>query len=155
MAMQEMVTELRSIVNAFHFPFASTSEPELLFSYISNDIGVTIDNNGDVSCGLIIELYANAEITNPKIFDYVTQDFFGLDYTMQEADLITIDTRKGHKTVTLLRNGVETNIFNYVMQNSTWLQLDANGSTFVYEVGTGDEAELDVTFRYNALFEGV
>lgn len=155
MAMQEMVAELRSIVNAFHFPFASTAEPELLFSYISNDIGVTIDNNGDVSCGLIIELYANAEITNPKIFDYVTQDFFGLNYTMQEADLITIDTRKGHKTVTLLRNGVETNIFNYVMQNSTWLQLDANGSTFVYEVGTGDEAELDVTFRYNALFEGV
>lgn len=155
MAMQEIVTELRSIVNAFLFPFASTAEPELVFSYISNDIGVTIENDGDVSCGMIIELYANAAVTNPKIFNYETQDFFGLNYSMQEADLITIDTRQGHKTVKLLRSGVETNIFNYVMQNSTWLQLDANGSTFVYEVGTGDEAELNVTFKYNPLFEGV
>jgi hypothetical protein len=50
---------------------------------------------------------------------------------------------------------VETNIFNYVMQNSTWLQLEAAGSTFVYEVGSGILGDLLVTFKHSNLYEGV
>lgn len=152
---QEMVNELQTIISAFHFPFASTAEPQLVFSYINNDLGITIENDGDVECGMVIELYAREAVSNPKIFNYVTQDFIGLNIDMQQADLITIDTRQGQKTATLLRNGVETNVFNNVIQGSTWLQLSANGDTFVYEVGTGSEADLDVTFRHNNLFEGV
>ena len=152
---QIMVNELSNIISAFHFPFSSTEEPQLVFGYFSNDIGVTVENDGDVDCGMIIELYARSDVTNPKIFNYVTHEFFGLNYTMEAGDLITIDTKKGQKTVTLLRDGVETNLFNYVIQNSTWLQLDANGSTFVYEVGTGVLGDLLVTFKHSNLFEGV
>ena len=153
---QEMVDELRSIVSSFHFPFSSTADPQLVMGYISNDVGITIDNAGDVDCGMIIELYASAAVSDPKIFNYVTREFIGLDFDMQEADLITIDTRQGHKTATLLRGGVETNIFNYVIQGSTWLQLPANGGTFVYEVADGDSiADLSVTFRHSNLYEGV
>lgn len=152
---QEIVDRLTNIISAFHFPFSSTADPQLVFGYVSNDIGITIENDGDVDCGMIIELYARSAVSDPKIFNYITQDFIGLDFDMQTADLITIDTRQGHKTVMLTRSGVQTNLFNYVMQNSTWLQLEANGSTFVYEVGTGDAADLVVTFKHNNLFEGV
>ena len=68
---------------------------------------------------------------------------------------MTIDTRPGKKSVTLLRSGVTTNIINYVMQGSTWLQLPANGGTFVYEVGTGSATNLSVTFKHVNLYEGV
>lgn len=152
---QVIVNELKNIISAFHFPFASTEAPQLVFGYFSNDVGVTIENQGDVETGLIIELYARSPITNPKIFNYITQEFIGLNYSMQTADLITIDTNKGQKTATLLRNGVETNIFNYVMPNSTWLQLDASGSTFVYEVASGVLGDLLVTFKHSNLYEGV
>lgn len=152
---QEIVDKLTNIISAFHFPFASTDEPELLFGYISNDVGITIANDGDVDCGMIIELYARDDVSDPKIFNYITQDFIGLSFDMEQADLITIDTRQGHKSAILTRNGVQTNLFNYVLKNSTWLQLEANGSTFVYEVGTGDAADLVVTFKHNNLFEGV
>ena len=153
---QIIVDELLNIIGAFHFPFASTEEPELLFGYISNDVGITVENDGDVECGMIIELYARTAVSNPKIFDYITKDFFGLNYEMQRADLITIDTRQGQKSVTLLRGGVETNIFNYVIKNSTWLQLPANGGTYVYEVGDGyDAADLAVSFKHYNLYEGV
>lgn len=152
---QIVVNELLNIISAFHFPFASEATPELMFGYINNDIGITVENDGDVDCGMIIEIYANSTITNPKIFNYVTQEFFGLNYTLQAADLITIDTRQGQKSVTLLRNGVEYNIFNYVMKNSTWLQLAAEGSTFVYEVGSGNAGDLLLTFKHYNLFEGV
>ena len=152
---QEIVDQLRTIVSAFHFPFSSTAEPQLVFSYISNDLGITIDNDGDVECGMVIQLYAKAAVSDPKIFNYITQDYIGLDIDMQVADLITIDTRQGQKSATLLRSGVETNIFNNVLQGSTWLQLEANGSTFVYEVGTGNAADLDVSFSHYNLYEGV
>lgn len=154
-SVQEMINDIKNIISAFHFPFASTEEPELLFGYFGDTSGVTIDNDGDVECGMIIELYAYKPVSDPKIFNYFTQDFIGLDYDMQAGDLITIDTKQGQKTATLLRNGVTTNIFNYVIQNSTWLQLEANGSTFVYEVETGDTADLSVTFKHNDLYEGV
>ena len=152
---QEVVNELKNIVSSFHFPFSSTADPQLVFGYISNDIGITIENDGDVDCGLIIELYARNAVSNPKVFNYVTKEFIGLNIDMQTADLITIDTRQGHKTATLLRGGVTTNIFNNVLQNSTWLQLPANGGTFVYEVGTGSIGNLSVTFRHSDLYEGV
>jgi phage-related protein len=152
---QVIVNELKNIFSAFHFPFSSTEAPQLVFGYFSNDMGITIENDGDIDCGMIIELYARSPITNPKIFNYITKEFIGLNYSMQTADLITIDTNKGQKTVTLLRNGVETNLFNYVMQNSTWLQLDASGSTFVYEVSSGMLGDLLVTFKHYNLYEGV
>ena len=155
-AVQEVVNELRNIVNAFHFPFSSTATPQIVFSYFSTDLGITVDNDGDVDCGMIIELYANDTVTNPKIFNYITQDFIGLNITMQAGDLITLDTSAGQKTATLLRAGVESNVFNNVIQGSTWLQLEANGSTFVYEVGAGSNASnLSVTFKHTDLYEGV
>lgn len=152
---QIIVNELKNIISAFHFPFASTASPQLVMGYYSNDAGITIENTGDLECGLIIELYARSAVTNPKIFNYITHDFIGVNYSMQTGDLITIDTRKGEKTATLLRDGVETNIFNYVMKNSTWLQLEAHGSTFVYEVASGVLGDLLVTFKHSNLYEGV
>lgn len=154
-AAQMVVNELLNIINTFHFPFSSTAAPQIVFGYISNDVGITIENDGDVECGMIIELYAKDALTNPKIFNYITQDYIGLNISMQQADLITIDTRQGQKSATLLRGGVTTNIFNSVIQGSTWLQLAANGSTFVYEVGTGNASDLTVTFSHSNLYEGV
>lgn len=153
---QEVVNELSNIIGAFHFPFSSTATPQLVFSYFATDVGITVENDGDVACGMIIELYANEAVTNPKIFNYVTQEFIGLNISMQAGDLITLNTNAGQKTATLLRAGVETNVFNNVIKNSTWLQLEPNGSTFVYEVGSGSNAaNLAVTFTHTNLYEGV
>ena len=152
---QMIVDELYNVISAFHFPFASTDTPELVFSYISNDLGITIDNEGDVECGMIIELYAKDAVEVPKIYNYITREYIGLDISMHAADFVTIDTRQGHKTVTLLRNGVESNLFNYVLEGSTWLQLSANGDTFVYEVLSGATGNLNVTFKHENLYEGV
>lgn len=152
---QKIINSIISIINAFHFPFASTETPQLLFGYYEDLPSLTIVNDGDVECGLIIELYARNVVSNPKVFDYVTAEFIGVNYNMQAGDLITIDTRQGHKTVTLLRNGETTNIFNCLMKNSTWLQLATNESTYVYEVGSGQLYNLLVTINHYEMYEGV
>lgn len=152
---QEMINELSSVISAFHFPFASPAEPELLFSFIDPVANVVIANSGDVETGLIIEIYAIAAVSNPKIYNYMTGEFIGLNFTLEAGDLITIDTRSGEKTITLLRDGEITNIFNSLMKNSIWLQLESNGSVFTYDVGTGEPANLAITIKHYTLYEGV
>lgn len=152
---QEIVNSLQNIVSTFHFPFASTAEPQIVFGYINNEVEILIDNDGDVECGMTIELYARDDVSDPKIFNYISREYIGLKMDLQTADLVTINTRQGHLSATLLRAGVTTNIFNDVIQGSTWLQLPANGGSFVYEVGTGSTAELDVKFYHTNLYEGV
>lgn len=152
---QAVVNELSQIIGMFHFPFASTAEPQIVFGYIDNLSSVDVENAGDLETGLIFELYARAQVSNPKIYDYMTQEFIGVNFTMQPADLVTINTNAGQKSVKLLRDGVTTNIFNTLMKNSTWLQLPANGGTYTFMVGSGIATDLNVTIRHNTLYEGV
>jgi hypothetical protein len=152
---QELINELSTVVSAFHFPFGSTEAPQIVFSYIDPVANVAVENYGDIETGLIIEIYAIAAISNPKIYNYMTGEFIGLNYTMEVGDLITIDTRSGEKTIKLLREGETTNIFNSLMKNSTWLQLESNGSVFTYDVGIGEPANLAITIKHYTLYEGV
>lgn len=152
---QQVINELSSITKMFHFPFASTAEKEIVFGVIDTLTSVTILNQGSVQTGLTFELYAKNTITNPKIFNYQTGEFLAINTTMHEGDLITVTTGQGNKTITLLRDGAETNIFNLLDKNSTWLQLDIGGGVFVYEVAEGSTVNLSVTISHYDLFEGV
>lgn len=151
----ESVTELSNIAALFHFPFTSPSVGTLVFGTINALSSMEIENTGSIETGLIIELYANGAVTNPKVFNYVTGEYIGVDYSMQEGDTIVIDTRQGSKTITLIRNAVSTNLFNYLAVGSKWLQLPAGVSVFTYEVSDGSASDLIIGIRYNALFEGV
>ncbi len=151
----ETSVALNQIVSDFHAPFSSTESPQIVFSHISSAINFTLENDGDIDCGMIIEFYANASLSNPKLINYENQQFIGVTYDLIEDDLVTIDTRQGHKTATLTRNGVTSNIFNYVTAGSKWLQLPADGAVFVYSVGSGTYSDLSVTVRHNNLYEGV
>lgn len=152
---QQVVNELSAIQSMFHFPFASTEEPELVMGYIDPLTNVTIENVGAVECGLTFQLYARNAITNPKIYNYQTGEFIGLNISMQAGDLITIVTERGNKSVTLLRDGNTTNIFNSLMKNSTWLMVEPGGSVFVYEAETGLITNLLVSISHYDLYEGV
>lgn len=151
-----IVSELSQVIGAFHFPFSSTETPkELLFGYLDPTAHIDVANDGDIATGIVITLQANAAVGNPKIIDYITGEYIQLNFSMRAADFITIDTRAGAKTVKLLRNGVESNIFNSFARGSTWLMLDYNGGVYTYEVGSGNAADLVVGISHSNVYEGV
>ena len=78
-----------------------------------------------------------------------------LNVTMQQSDTIVIDTNPGEKSITLIRDGIETNIFNSLVRGSTWLQLDFSGGAYAYEVASGVLSSLMVTISHENLYEGV
>lgn len=162
---QPSVNDMSSVVGLFHFPFASQvkagdTQPvsdvtSIVFGYIDMTGGVTVPNFGEASTGLVITLEATGAVSDPKIYDYATGDFIGVDFDMVAGDKITIDTTPGQKGVKLLRGGVETNIFNYLMKDITWLQLPYGGTILALEVASGMPSDLRVTVTHENLYEGV
>ena len=152
---QELVNRLENTIGMFKFPFAITQSKPIPFSRFDQFKDVTIVNYGDIACGLKIELYAYARVINPKIFNYITGEFIGIQYTLEPADAIVIRTSQGEKTILLIRNGKEINLFNSLMRGSTWLQLETGENTFVAEANDDTQVNLGVTFYHSQLYEGV
>jgi len=152
---QEIINELKATNPAFHFAFASTDERELKFGVIESLASVLVENNGAVEAGLIFEIYARDTVTGITIANAETSEFMAINFTMEAGDLITITTAQGAKSITLLRNGQETNIFNYLGMNSTWLMLPVGGAVFSYAVDAGSDTDLEITIKHYDLFEGV
>lgn len=150
---EEIIEDMKLIISNFYFPFAIGDEGQTLSQY-DELLEKVIINEGDVEKGMVIELQATGEVKNPKIFNRDTTEFFGLNITMQEGDLITVSTIKGSKTVSLLRNGVVSNIFNNIMKDITWLQLEPGDNVFTYEASEGAEY-LNILFRHTDNYEGV
>jgi len=152
-AIDEIITGTSKTISLFKFPFsiASTGIP---FSEYEKNTETNVINDGTIETGMTITFAARGIVNKPKLFNRVTGKFFGLDYEMQAGDVITVNTRKGKKSVSLLREGVSYNLFNYIMDGSIFLNLDVGDNIFVYEAEVGDNY-LDIAFIHRNQFEGV
>lgn len=153
---QEIINELSTTLSRFHFPFYNLVDTTtIVFGLMSDDAKAVVPNAGGIETGLIFEILANNAASGIKIFDYITKDFIGVDFEMIPGDLIRINTSQGQKSITLIRNAIESNIFNSLMKDSTWLQLAAAGSVYVYTLETGSLEDVEVTIKHKNLYEGV
>lgn len=143
------------VENLFHFPFYSPSTPEIVFGNVEQSTSVTLVNSGELDTGMIVTAQFSGAVDDLKIVNYITNDYFGVEYSFLSGDELTINTIAGSKTVTLLRGGVNYNLFNYIEDGSTWLQLVNGENTFVYEVTSGLITDILLTFTHNDLYEGV
>lgn len=145
--------EFSKTIDLFEFPFAIPAEG-IEFSRIET-LTTEYINAGDIEIGTIIELHATTDqILNPKFYNRTTQEFFGVNFDMTEGDVIRINTQRGEKSVVLIRDGVETNIINNMMQGSTWIQLIPGINEISYECDEG-ATNLNVTVTAVKCYEGV
>ena len=151
---QEVINNLDVVVPNFHFPFAITKEDPIPISYIDTTSSAVINNKGDIEYGLKIEISARGNVTNPKIFNYITGEFIGIKYNLLPGDLITITTGVGQKEVTLLRENKEINIFNYLLKGITWLSVRGGENIFVCESEEGIR-NMSTKITHQNLYEGV
>ena len=70
------------------------------------------------------------------------------------GDVITVTTKTGSKTVTLTRNGVDSNILNRLVSGSTWLTLKEGTNIFRVEAVRGVK-KLRVTLMHRNSYLGV
>lgn len=153
LATSETVVNFSQSVAMFEFPFSIPAEG---VEFSRREIMATAYVDvGEIQTGGIIQFYATTnQILNPKFFNRTTQKFFGLDFDMYQGDIITVNTQQGQKSVTLLRDGVTTNILSDRTVGSEWVQFEAGENEISYDADEG-AANLEVSLTILQKFEGV
>lgn len=159
----EILTDISQVLGGFEFPFAfggngvldSTITDEAIeFSgYVEKRI-VNLINDGEDDTGFIITIIAKDTVINPTIYNVDTRESFTLNVEMAKGDVLTINTNKGHKSVTLMNNLVATSRINKVARGSTWLSLNKGDNLFTYEAEAGG-ADMQVKFLYRNKYQAV
>ena len=140
------------INGAFHFPFPESDKPFPLGTY-GKDQDIVIENSGEKT-GFIIRIEALDEAATPTIYNADTGEYLQITGALLKSDVITVSTKTGHKTVTLTRNGVDSNIINRLVTGSAWLQLSEGKNTFHITAGKNIK-NLRVTIIHRNAYLGV
>lgn len=145
--------EFSRVISCFEFPMDIPPEG-IEFSRIETLLSAYILNS-EIETGAIIEFRAVANgVVNPKFINRTTQKYFAIDFEMQSGDVIRVNTIKGEKSVTLIRNGTKTNIINKMAIGSEWVTLVAGINELSYECKSGAE-NLNVFISAYRCYEGV
>lgn len=140
------------IAGAFVFPFPQSDEPFPLGIYSMTD-NIEIRNDGDET-GFTIQIEALDVARTPTIYNADTGEYLQIKGDLQKGDVITITTKTGNKTVTLTRNGVDSNIINRLVAGSTWLMLSQGLNSF-HVTAVSNVKSIRVTLIHTNSFLGV
>lgn len=169
-AMEEIIDDISKVLAAFEFPFAhgskgatnpsvpkdSSTDDAVPFSVIDVLRVTNVYNNSESETGVIIEIDIMGVVNSIQIKDTRTGNTFNLEYNFIENDRVIIDTNKGQKSVSLLRNGITSNLFTAVKKGSTFFQLSIGDNFFSYIADNGESDDsIYVVFKYYDTYRGV
>lgn len=150
----KVITYFTEINPLFESPFSIPSTG-MEFSTFTTNIRKSIINYGEQVTSIEIELFAIGEVVNPIIYDVFKKTHIELKITLQSNDKIIINTSTGDdKEITLVRNGVKTDILGCFRGGSTWLMLYKGDNVFTYNCDSGS-SNLQVKFENDILYRGM
>ena len=159
------VTNFYSIDPMFEFPFSNESldDPLLVFGKIQTKTEGVITYHGDSEIGVMIYIHAIGPATNINIYNTETREVTRINTEkissltgkgIVASDDIVINTAKGEKSITLIREGVSYNILNCLDKNTDWFTLAKGDNIFAF---TADSGVTNLQFRVEnkVIYEGV
>ncbi len=120
----------------------------------TGDLIVSVENAGDVACGMKIIFEAEGTVVNPMLTNAVTLAFVKVNTEMVSGDRIEITTAYGQKKAVLIRGGVTTNIFRLLDQETTFLQLAVGDNLFACDADQ-NAANLIARIQFSNQYLGV
>ena len=155
-AVEEITTDISSVVGGFVFPFSINIGEPIAFSSLDSNRLVNILNASESATGVEIEIYCDAAVNTIEIKNTTTGDDLELEYSFQAGDQILINTNKGQKSVKLVRDGETSNLFSALQQGSVFFQLKVGDNEFTYTADNGeDNNHVFITFIYSTAYRGV
>lgn len=159
------VTDFYTIDPVFEFPFSNESltEPLLVFGEIQIKTEGVITYHGDSEIGVVIYIHAIGKATNINIYNTETREVMSINTDrlgqltgkgLVASDDIVINTAKGEKSITLVRDGVSYNILNCLDKNTDWFSLSKGDNIFAFTAETG-VTNLQFRIENQVIYEGV
>lgn len=116
---------------------------------------VNVFNNSDTVSPLRIQFKMLGTVIKPYIENVDTGAKVMIDATLQGGDIVTVNTQRGNEYVTLERNGVTYNYFNYLSLDSDMhLSVDVGDNLIRYDAEQYVNS-LEVTIYHTPQFVGV
>lgn len=138
-------------------------DPLLELGIIENKTENVVYYEGDSEIGFQIIIHALGDVTNLRIYNVDTKDVIVINTDKLTAmtgsailngDTIFINTKKGYKSATLLREGHEYNIINCLGRKIDWFTLMKGDNTFAFTADTGSE-NLQFSIIHELVYDGV
>lgn len=116
---------------------------------------VTVANGGDYETGAIYEITATGECSGITIGNSTRGETFGINVALAAGDKLTLNTKRGEKSLILTRSGADpANIINLMEQDSQWPMLQPGNNAVLFDATAGGaNATMKVTF--SALYGGI
>ena len=124
------------------------------------EISKTIENDSAVAyIGIEINIASSGSVINPAIYHIEEGEFIQIGtevnpFEMISGDRLRIATGTNEKDVILIRAGEETNVNEYLAEQSEFIQLIHGKNTLTYAADAGRDY-MDVEIRYRQRYLGV
>lgn len=150
---------------AFSFPFKNESltEKQIKFGTVENKTENVVYYEGDSDIGIDIFIHINGgDIGDISIHNIRTRAMMKLisnkitaisGAALKAGDDIIINTQKGNKKVSLLRDGKTINLLNALDPESTWLTISKGDNLFAYSAVGFQNISFNIQF--DVVYEGV
>lgn len=158
-------TLFSGVVPKFSFEFPngeSGSELNVFGEYVQRLIS-TVFYEGDSEIGVKIVIHALGEFKNLTIYNTITRERMIIDTDkmatisggkIQTGDVITINTQKGEKSFSLLREGTTYNLLNCMKKGSDWFTLSKGDNLFSFTAEEGHE-NIQFSILNRVYYDGV
>lgn len=155
-SLTEIMTDISSTLALFTFPFSiNIGEPIPISSYDTNRV-TNVYNTSESEVGVTVRINFLEPVNSIELRNINTGEDFTLKYSFVAGDIVTINTSKGQKTVSLLRNGEKINLFSALQRGSTFFQLHTGNNPFAYLADGGDSnVNVLIMFYHSNLYRGV
>lgn len=150
---ETLIQKFSAVKGKFTFPVNFTSDG-VEISEIEVNQRVNIYNPGDDDCGLTFDIYAVSLALEPTIHNLTTGKHLTINHEFNPGDIVRISTGTNEKSITLIREGIETNIFNQMDMSSNWLTLMPGDNYFTYSAVAYAQS-LQVTAKVQPVLTGV
>lgn len=152
------VVQLANWVGDFEFIHEFNANGEEFGHREPTKIATIVNDNAVMELGMTIIVEAMSTVVNPKIVKINDNTNLqigakGYPFTMENGDVLIITTGVNDKHVYLLRDGGETEINEYLTEDSKFLQITRGTNYFGYDADEGVD-NMILTIQYKNSYEG-
>lgn len=157
-ALSNVNVMLSAWLKGFEFVHQFTANGEE-FGYRSNERLKNIENqNAADGIGMTITVAVSGTVQNPSIVRVDSNEAITIGsslypFDMLAGDTLTITTSDNDKHVYLTRNGVTTEVNQYITEDSTFIQLQRGDNNIGYNAAVGEDA-MTVVISYRLKYAG-
>ena len=154
----ETVVAMANWIAGFEFIHEFKAEGEEL-GYRSAERSINIINDkaaGNIGMKIIVEAKgeaSNITITRIESDEHLSIGSSARPFIMQTGDKLIITTGTNDKHVKRIRNGIETEVNQFVTEDSEFIQIEYGNNNIVYSSDTGED-NLTITIHYSFYYEG-